>query len=110
MEFLVTSKLSPFLRLDHTQWQLQKQTSMYYKEVKLDFDARFLHAIMYLLQEVSYASTSKLLNSEQNSSTKGQTKFFPNRRLFQKRTNKFVFWPNSTLTKLFRSFFGRIGG
>ena len=60
MEFLVTSKLSPFLRLDHTQWQLQKQTSMYYKEVKLDFDARFLQASMCLLQEVSYARTSKL--------------------------------------------------
>ena len=57
------------MRLDHTQWQLQKQTSMYYKEVKLDFDARFLHASMYLLQEVSYERTFKLFNSEQNSST-----------------------------------------
>ena len=43
---------------------------MYYKEVKLDFDARSLQASMYLLLEVSYERTCKLFNSEQNSSTK----------------------------------------
>ena len=91
MEFLVTSKLSPILRLDHTQWQLQ----MYYKEVKLDFDARSLHASMYLLQEVGYERTCKLFNSEQNSSSK----VFFKPTILQKRTNEFDFWPNSTMIK-----------
>ena len=69
------------MRLDHTQWQLQ----MYYKEVKLDFDARSLHASMYLLQEVGYERIScsrhrktKFTNSESPIFT---TIFFNNIRL-----------------------------